>query len=154
EREHPPAIGSVITYRYQELSEAGVPRFPTFVAVRHDFAWPPKPAVAAPSPAPEPARVPVPALAPEPPAKADQAPAPARPPAPAEAPSPKAPSKPEEPARPVAPMTPAKPVRAGAKRRFELVEGGSSKFWEIQVTGSAHKVRYGRIGAPGAEKTK
>jgi DNA ligase-1 len=36
EREHPPAVGSVITFRYQELSEAGVPRFPSFVAVRTD----------------------------------------------------------------------------------------------------------------------
>jgi DNA ligase-1 len=34
ERENPPPIGSLITFRYQELSEAGVPRFPSFVAVR------------------------------------------------------------------------------------------------------------------------
>jgi len=34
ERSSPPRIGSVITFRYQELSEAGVPRFPSFVAVR------------------------------------------------------------------------------------------------------------------------
>lgn len=34
ERESPPAIGSVITFRYQELSEAGVPRFPSYVGVR------------------------------------------------------------------------------------------------------------------------
>ena len=34
EREHPPAIGSVITFRYQELSDGGVPRFPSFVGVR------------------------------------------------------------------------------------------------------------------------
>src|SRR5690606_2472740 len=30
-RSDPPAIGSVITYRYQELSDGGVPRFPSFV---------------------------------------------------------------------------------------------------------------------------
>ena len=40
EREDPPAIGAIITYRYQELSNANVPRFPTYVGVRHDFAWP------------------------------------------------------------------------------------------------------------------
>ena len=34
ERENPPAIGSTITFRYQELSTGGVPRFPTFVGVR------------------------------------------------------------------------------------------------------------------------
>jgi DNA ligase-1 len=36
QREAPPAIGSTITFRYQELSDAGVPRFPSFVGVRQD----------------------------------------------------------------------------------------------------------------------
>ena len=40
QRENPPAIGAVITYRYQELTDGGVPRFPTFLAERHDFEWP------------------------------------------------------------------------------------------------------------------
>ena len=31
QRQHPPAIGSLITYRYQELTDRGVPRFPSFV---------------------------------------------------------------------------------------------------------------------------
>lgn len=31
DRENPPAIGSVITFSYQELTRDGVPRFPTFV---------------------------------------------------------------------------------------------------------------------------
>ncbi|NUQ64510.1 MAG: DNA ligase [Pirellulales bacterium] len=31
ERGSPPPVGSVITFRYQELSDAGVPRFPSFV---------------------------------------------------------------------------------------------------------------------------
>ncbi len=31
QRESPPAVGSTITYRYQELTERGVPRFPSFV---------------------------------------------------------------------------------------------------------------------------
>ena len=34
ERESPPAVGSVITFRYQELSDGGVPRFPSFVRVQ------------------------------------------------------------------------------------------------------------------------
>jgi DNA ligase-1 len=36
QRNNPPAVGSVITFRYQELSDRGVPRFPTFVRVRTD----------------------------------------------------------------------------------------------------------------------
>jgi DNA ligase-1 len=44
EREHPPAIGSVITFRYQELSDGGVPRFPSFIGVRADAALSPGPA--------------------------------------------------------------------------------------------------------------
>lgn len=40
QREDPPAIGSLITFRYQELSDRGVPRFPSFVRVRSDAAQP------------------------------------------------------------------------------------------------------------------
>lgn len=40
ERQSPPPVGSIITYRYQELSDGGVPRFPSYVGVRHDVAWP------------------------------------------------------------------------------------------------------------------
>jgi predicted DNA-binding WGR domain protein len=40
-----------------------------------------------------------------------------------------------------------------AKRRFELVEGASSKFWEIDVNGKAFTVTYGRIGTAGVSKT-
>jgi len=34
ERSHPPPVGSFITFRYQELSDGGVPRFPSYVGVR------------------------------------------------------------------------------------------------------------------------
>jgi DNA ligase-1 len=37
ERENPPAIGATVTFRYQELSDAGVPRFPSWVGVRQDI---------------------------------------------------------------------------------------------------------------------
>jgi DNA ligase-1 len=36
ERGNPPSIGAVITFRYFELTNAGVPRFPTFVRIRPD----------------------------------------------------------------------------------------------------------------------
>ena len=48
ERENPPAIGATVTFRYQELSDAGVPRFPSWVGVRLDVvAKPVQPIVAA-----------------------------------------------------------------------------------------------------------
>jgi DNA ligase-1 len=37
----PPPVGSIITFRYQELSDGGVPRFPSYVGVRHDVRWKP-----------------------------------------------------------------------------------------------------------------
>ncbi len=48
QRQNPPPVGSTITYRYQELTERGVPRFPSFVRLRADVA---QPKAAAPSPA-------------------------------------------------------------------------------------------------------
>lgn len=35
ERENPPKIGSTVTVKFQELSRDGVPRFPSYVSVRH-----------------------------------------------------------------------------------------------------------------------
>jgi uncharacterized protein (TIGR02996 family) len=43
--------------------------------------------------------------------------------------------------------------KAGA-RYFELVEGSSSKFWEIGVEGTEVKTRYGKIGTAGQETVK
>ena len=39
-------------------------------------------------------------------------------------------------------------------RRFEFVEGSSSKFWEVDVAGDVLTVRYGRIGTQGQTQTK
>ncbi|KAJ3111367.1 hypothetical protein HDU96_005756 [Phlyctochytrium bullatum] len=36
ERANPPKLGAIVTYKFQELSESGIPRFPTFVGVRID----------------------------------------------------------------------------------------------------------------------
>lgn len=58
ERAKPPPIGSIITFRYQELTNDGVPRFPSYVGVRDDVrfstsgALPPTP-----PPRPEPAQL-------------------------------------------------------------------------------------------------
>lgn len=40
QRENPPAIDSIIHYKYQELSDGGVPRFPTFTGVAVDRTQP------------------------------------------------------------------------------------------------------------------
>lgn len=62
ERDDPPPLGSVVTFRYQELSDAGVPRFPSWVGVRFDAEQPaphrpaaaPKVTKAPPAPKPTP----------------------------------------------------------------------------------------------------
>ena len=40
ERQDPPPVGSIITFRYQEFTDRGVPRFPSFVRVRPDAETP------------------------------------------------------------------------------------------------------------------
>lgn len=125
QRETPPPIGSTITYRYQELSTGGVPRFPSFVRHRAD------------------SELAVPAA-----------------------------KRPTEP-KPLAAVQKQTAVSAGpakksaatnsastraaenaGKRYFEFVEGSSSKFWEISVTGVDVMVRFGRIGSDGQTRTK
>ncbi len=39
-------------------------------------------------------------------------------------------------------------------QRYELVEGGSSKFWQVEVSGADLTVFFGRIGTAGQRKTK
>lgn len=39
-------------------------------------------------------------------------------------------------------------------RRFELVEGTSAKFWEVDTRGATLVVRYGRLGSEGQSKEK
>ena len=40
QRQDPPPVGSIVTYRYQEFTDRGVPRFPSFVRVRSDAEMP------------------------------------------------------------------------------------------------------------------
>jgi DNA ligase-1 len=109
ERMNPPPLGSVITFRYQELSDGGVPRFPSFVRVST-------------------------AAASEPASEKSAA---------------------KKPKAPVSAASPAAAVSSSsAMRHFECVEGTSSKFWEISISGSEVTVRYGRIGSAGTSKVK
>lgn len=124
QRESPPAAGSTITFRYQELSTGGVPRFPSFVRVRGDA---PQPATAAPPTEP--------AITSERSKKAGTA-------------------STKETAKAAAPATSASSSGQDLPLRyFEFVEGTSAKFWEISTTGNQFTVRYGRIGAAGTSKT-
>jgi predicted DNA-binding WGR domain protein len=66
-----------------------------------------------------------------------------------EAPAPKAKPAP----KPAAASGSSKSGTSGA-RYFELVEGTSSKFWEIKLEGTSYTTRYGRIGTPGQETLK
>ena len=50
ERDCPPKIGAIITFRYQELSDVGVPRFPSYVGERIDVELPAAAAPAASEP--------------------------------------------------------------------------------------------------------
>ena len=55
-------------------------------------------------------------------------------------------------AGPSAPAAPTSPSEG--RQRFELKEGSSSKFWEIELRDVEHVVRYGRIGTEGQLRTK
>jgi len=101
EREHPPAIGTIITFRYQELSDGGVPRFPSYVGERVDAEFHPHPK--------------------EKPAPIDLTRAPTF-------------DKTQK---------SAGGGLAPRVRRFELHDGETNAFWEIEVVGKKHRVRYG-----------
>ncbi len=103
ERASPPPVGSVITYRYQELSTGGVPRFPSFVGLRDDVPFVPAPPPSGPA------------------AKT---------------------------------IPPPAPVGSSGRRRFEMADGTSNKFWEIEVRDADLTVCFGRIGTAGQTKTK
>lgn len=125
ERSAPPAVGSVITFRYQELSDGGVPRFPSYVGVRVDA----KPSASLPKGPVATAAAPVVPVTPA-----------------------VAPPTPPASATPSAAAVPA--AAPSGFRRFEFVEGKSAKFWEVAVAGSDVTVRYGRLGSDGQTKTK
>ena len=52
QRENPPPVGSLITFRYQELSDRGVPRFPSFIRAMSESNAKP----ASPNPPPKPTK--------------------------------------------------------------------------------------------------
>ncbi|MBY0228504.1 MAG: WGR domain-containing protein [Gemmataceae bacterium] len=62
-------------------------------------------------------------------------------------------AKTKKPAAAVATVAAPAPAPAGGgskRRRFEFVEGSSSKFWEVWTEGSKMYTQYGRIGSTGS----
>jgi DNA ligase 1 len=123
EREEPPPIGSIVTFRYQELSDGGVPRFPSFVGVRIDAKEPSTLVTKRAAGSTTTTRA----------ASAIAAPA-------------AAPSRP--PTNGVSRPRPTSQGESGVgRRRFEMKDGDTSYFWEIVVEGAKHRVRYGTFEA-------
>lgn len=129
ERYNPPAIGAVVTFGYQELSNDGIPRFPRFLRVSdktwedvlkndHDGSDLIKPAIAA------------------------------------ESVMPKKASRPrKQAAKPMAKKasTGGPTLVDGECYRYELVDPSinADKFWEVKIEGSKMNVHYGRNGTGG-----
>jgi DNA ligase-1 len=146
ERKSPPKTGSVVTFRYQELSDGGVPRFPSYVGVRDDVKWPPDNALKGKSAAGAAAS----AVASAPPAAEKEKKV---------APEAKATPKNDKPEAPQtqaaeAPKAPAPLAGPREARRLEKADGGAKVFWEIRVSGSRHTVHTGRSWASGTSQTR
>lgn len=154
ERASPPVIGSLIQFRYQELSDGGIPRFPSYVGLRTDVDAATETAAA---------RAAV--------AKSDAAPVPSikttattATAATTVASKKSASNKPTKPA-PVSDDDDElddddleeelnDDVDASEPRYFEFEDDKSSKFWEITLSGSDVTTRWGKIGTDGQSKTK
>lgn len=121
ERETPPAIGSVITFRYQELSDDGVPRFPSYVGERIDVTTPA---------AIDSGAKPVTKVAKAKPAKVA-------------APEQEHQDAPEDDA---AASRPSSKPPADWSCSLEHADG---KFWQIEVRGTEHYTKFGKLGSPG-----
>jgi DNA ligase 1 len=132
ERGAPPQIGALITFRYQELSNDGVPRFPSYVGERIDAAGPSTKQQIAKGTVEE---------------KPKKAKAPPPPPPPAD----------DEPAEEEAAEEEDAPAAGGSFKdklgdvsfTCKMVNKDEGKFWEIEVRGKQHITRFGKIGSQG-----
>ena len=130
ERANPPVVGSLITYRYQELTKDGVPRFPSYVGLAIDKAGP---TVASSTPLPA---LPTSTAAPTPMASASATGVPV-----------------SVSSSPIAGGETKGPSLSVPKRL--VFEGeASAKFWEVVVDGASHTVTFGKVGTAGQTRTK
>ncbi|MDY3558844.1 DNA ligase [Gemmata sp. JC673] len=142
DRDNPPAKGSIITVKYQELTDDGALRFPVYVGPRPD-GFPNAPA---------PTRKKAPAVAAPAPPKAEAA-TPARP-APVAAPAEPTTTRDAPAPRPPAPVSGGPTMATTTKRYFEFVDGASNKFWEVWTDGNEVVTQWGKVGTPGRETRK
>ena len=164
ERDNPPPIGSVITFRYQELSDRGVPRFPAFVRVRTDideltFNVDGEPAGVKVLAGATSVKTGNPSTSASTSSSVQSSSSSAASiAAKAVIPSVTANSANVKVLKAVA--TPAvvqsgsRPSGATGPRMFEFTEGTSSKFWEVVLAGNDVIVRFGKIGTAGMTKPK
>jgi DNA ligase-1 len=131
EREAPPQVGSLITFRYQELSNDGVPRFPSYVGERIDADKPSTKAQVA-------------VAATKAIAKGTVEEKPKKP----KAPPPPADDEPED-AAPAAAGDSFKDKLGDVQWTCKLVNKDEGKFWEIEVRGKQHITRFGKLGSQG-----
>jgi DNA ligase-1 len=166
-RKNPPPIGTVITYKYIELTDDGNPRSPRFGRVRTDVTWEDvcnrfvattKPVVKVdPFVTKESPRMSVPPAIPV----ISNVPAPVvtRPPAPS--PMARVPTRVEPAPRPA--ISPA--ARSGMSDgtstdgvlysySFNDSLANAHKYWKVQVNGSNMTTSWGRIGTAGQSQTK
>ncbi|HEY1098520.1 MAG TPA: DNA ligase, partial [Myxococcota bacterium] len=136
EREDPPAVGEIITYRYQELTKDGVPRFPSYVGRAIDKATPTA-AATTPVPAPKVAPTTAPTTAPKPATETVAAPVAAK-----------------AVVTPPAPPPPTIAASTSTAPTFIGTEQGVPRFWRVEVDGASHTVFSGKRGTAGQERTK
>jgi DNA ligase 1 len=140
ERQDPPALGAIVTFRYQELTEDGVPRFPSWIGVRIDMDRPAPIATARANAAVPPTKTKAKAVKV---AKAAPLPEPEPEPEPEEA-------EPEGAEADDDDDNPTLRAKYGAVDwRCKLVNNDEGKFWEIEVRGKVHIAKFGKIGSTG-----
>jgi DNA ligase-1 len=139
DRENPPAKGSIITVKYQELTEDGALRFPVYVGPRADGN---------PNAAPPTRKKQTAAAEPVKAAAAKTEPGPVTP-------GVNTPGSPKPiPAPEGGPKMAEATVDTTKKRYFEFVDSSSSKFWEVWTDGNDVVTQWGKIGTPGRETRK
>ena len=146
ERSAPPPVGAVVTFRYQELSQDGVPRFASYVGLRADAAWPPDPA-SQPQAGQKPPAPSTPLSESEQLEEAEDEEAEVEE-AEEDTDDEEDDAEPEQEPEP----EPESDVAGATKRRFERQKGKTGKFgtfWELNLRGAVHRIRWGRLGTSG-----
>ncbi len=155
QRTNPPPVGSQITFRYQELTDAGVPRFPSFVRMHAGE----KPTAIETSKSPAKPMVATRSAIPNRKKNIKKATVPAPDPDSSISPNESHPKKKNSPKKDATMESSSDSASSSAEsagnfRHFEFVDAKSAKFWEICHAGVDVTVRFGRLGTKGQTQTK